>query len=134
MLDDSGAVNHSGTSVTTLIRSIATRPPPRAGRALLAPGPRLLGVHVDHRWIGFRVVMPDRRDEAPVARRLGVGDDDAEKGLTLPTHPAQSNLGCHSVPYILLMNLLILRICWNCSSSRFTSCTDRPDPFPIRSF
>src|SRR5947208_14764191 len=77
--------------------------------------------------------MPDRRDEAPVPRRLGVGDDDAEKGLTLPTHPAQPNLGCHSVPYILLMNLLILRICWNCSSSRFTSCTVRPDPFAIRS-
>src|SRR3989475_10997522 len=103
-------------------------------RALLEPGPRLLGVHIDHRWIGARVVIADRHYKAAVARRLGVRDDDPEIGLTLPPHPAQSNSSCHSVPYILLMNLLILRICWNCSSKRFTSWTDRPDPFAIRIF
>src|SRR6267378_1694229 len=32
------------------------------------------------------------------------------------------------------MNLLSLRICWNCSSSRFTSCTGRPAPCATRSF
>src|SRR5207245_9361982 len=37
MLDPSGAVNHSGNSVTTLIRNIATRPRRRAGRASARP-------------------------------------------------------------------------------------------------
>src|SRR5712692_7637746 len=37
MLDPSGAVNHSGNSVTTLIRNIAIRPRRRAGRASSRP-------------------------------------------------------------------------------------------------
>src|SRR5439155_1150507 len=73
------------------------------------------------------------REVTPIAWRFRIRDQDAEKSLTLASHPAQPNSSCHSVPYILWMNLLILRICWNCSSSRFTSCTDRPDPFAIRS-
>src|SRR5579859_7740994 len=39
MLDASGARNHSGNNVTTLILSIAIHPPPRAGRANLRPPP-----------------------------------------------------------------------------------------------
>src|SRR6266849_4266325 len=36
-------------------------------RALLEPGSRLFRIHVDHRGIGTRVVIADRRDEASVA-------------------------------------------------------------------
>src|SRR2546427_1111591 len=101
-------------------------------RALLEPGPRLLRVHLDHRWIGARVVVADQGHKAAVARRLGVRDDDPEIGLSLASHAAQPNSSCHSVPYILFKNLPILRICWNCSSRRFTSCTGRPAPLAIR--
>src|SRR6185312_6414199 len=64
-------------------------------RALLEPGPRLLGVHIDDRRIGFRIVIADGRHKPPVARRLGVRDDDSEIGLTFPSHPAQPNSSCH---------------------------------------
>src|SRR5882762_7670904 len=64
-------------------------------RALLEPGARLLGVHVDHRRIGVGVVVADRRHKALIAGRLRVLDHDAEIGLTLPPYPAQPNSSCH---------------------------------------
>ena len=56
---------------------------------------RALLVELDRRGLGLRVVLADRLDRAPVARRAFVGDDDAPDRVLLRTHPSKSDSDCH---------------------------------------
>src|SRR2546425_4458281 len=67
----------------------------RRERALVEPRPRLLCVDLEVGRVGARVVVPDRRHEAPVPGGSLVGDHHAEVALPLPSHAPQSNASCH---------------------------------------
>src|SRR5438477_9139914 len=64
-------------------------------RALVEPCPRLFRVDLEDGRIGARVVVPDRRHEAPVPRGALVGDHDPEVALPLPAHAPQPNASRH---------------------------------------
>src|SRR4051794_23483829 len=57
---------------------------------MLQPVLRPLLVEDDRRGLGLRVVLADRLDRAPVARRAFVGDDDPPDRVLLRTHPSES--------------------------------------------
>src|SRR3954465_5589741 len=65
----------------------------RVGRlgAAIQPVPDPLLVEHDRRGVGLRVVATERLDEATVARRARVGDDDAPHRVLLPAHAGESH-------------------------------------------
>src|ERR1700750_2436602 len=68
--------------------------------AVLEPVARALLVDVDRRGLRLRVVLADRLDRAPVARRAFVGDDDAPDRILLRTHASKSDSDCHSAAQV----------------------------------
>src|SRR5581483_12496127 len=60
-------------------------------RPPLEPVAHPLLVELDHRGLGLGVVMADRLDRPPVARRAPVGDDDAPDWVLLGPDPRQAD-------------------------------------------
>src|SRR5436189_4207689 len=119
-------------------------------RSLLEPGGQLLGPELDQGGGAAGIVHADLLDEAPVARRLRVGDHDTVEGAFLAAVAGEADLDCHAVllpegqrgrpgsPGILgiigpepsCFNTFF--VCVNCLISRFTSATDVPLPLAMR--
>src|SRR5919199_4525035 len=64
-------------------------------RALGQPGADLVLVDADRRRGGLRVVLPDRLDEAAVARRALVGDHHAPDRVLAAAHAGEPQSYCH---------------------------------------
>src|SRR4030095_9321314 len=60
-------------------------------RAALEPEIDALLVHLDDGGLGARGVVSEDFDERAVARRAGIGDDDAEERTLLGSCPTQTN-------------------------------------------
>ena len=65
--------------------------------ALAQPVERAVGVDVDVRRLLARAVVADGLDDPAVARRPGVGDDDAIGGLLLLAHAHEADLDGHEL-------------------------------------
>src|SRR3954447_16043091 len=63
--------------------------------AAVEPVAHALLVNLDRRRLRLRVVAADRLDEAAVAGRAAVGDDDAPHGILLPAHAGESHADGH---------------------------------------
>jgi len=72
----------------------------RGLRALAEPGQRAVGVDVDVRRLLARAVVADGLDDPAVARRTGVGDDDAIGGLLLLAHAHEADLDGHELTFL----------------------------------
>src|SRR5262249_14238743 len=59
---------------------------------LAEPVQRAVGIDVDERRLLARAVVADGLDDPAVARRPGVGDDDAIRGLLLLAHAHEADL------------------------------------------
>src|ERR1051325_944128 len=64
-------------------------------RALREPGARLIGVDVDDRGFGPRIVVADRGDKPAVARWARIGHDEAEVRLPFSAFATQPDASCH---------------------------------------
>src|SRR6185437_4057138 len=75
-------------------------------RAVVEPVIDPCRIEVERLFALTRGVLAEDLDEAPVARALRVGDDDAIEGLLFPPGPAETNLHGHCT---VLMRVLVLR-------------------------
>lgn len=76
-------------------------------RAVLQPFESLFLVDLNLRWRSDRVIDTDLFDEASVARRAGIGNDNAVKRSFVSTHTFQTNTNCH-VNFHLLDEIKVL--------------------------